>query len=407
MKHNANILFISGVGVGKTETIETLWGKKDVNGIYEVSDEIPGRGIMNFEAIEMSPVLYSFKNFSNEGNWFNEDNTKYLSKADTIVYLLPAKSYGYDREIQFIVEMFSGVIPHIKNIPFVIGITQIEKLKDKEQRSYKNVITSVLDIERYICSLFSRYGLERILSIENIVPFSASKDINLYKLKEKIWDGVISHTNNNKFDETKPTIVVSGKRGCGKSSTLNALFGLTLPVDCAVACTKYPRVMKGTLQYNSKKMEVNIVDLPGIAESIKADMTYYPFYKKYVECANVLLCINQANVRAYKQDEVFYKHLSESETLKPSTSIIIAMNHSDSLFKDFEHLDGVELTDSTEAHPMLNEKIEDMFEANYKHFFVYTHSELSRDCVVPISAYQNWNIDKLKNLIISKIIKHG
>lgn len=405
MKSNANILFIGGVGVGKTETIETLWGQKEVNGIYAVSDEIPGRGIMTFEAIEMPPVLYSFKNFSNEGTWFNDDNTKLLSKADAIVYLLPAKSYGYDREIQFIIELFSLV--HTNDIPFVIGITQIENLKDKEQRSYKNVITSVLDVERYIYSLLFRYGIESVLSIENIVPFSASKNINLYKLKEKIWDGVISHTNDNIFDETKPTIVVSGKRGCGKSSTLNALFGLTLPVDRAVACTKYPRLMKGTLQNNSKQMDFNIVDLPGIAESIKADMTYYPFYKKYVECASVLLCINQANVRAYKQDEVFYKHLSDSETLKPSTSIIIAMNHSDSLFKDFEHLDGIELDDSTETHPMLNEKIEDMFETNYKHFFVHTHPQLSRDCVVPISAYQNWNIDKLKYLIISKINKHG
>lgn len=403
MKSNANILFIGGVGVGKTETIETLWGQKEVNGIYAVSDEIPGRGIMTFEAIEMPPVLYSFKNFSNEGTWFNDDNTKLLSKADAIVYLLPAKSYGYDREFQFITELFSTALVHTNNIPFVIGITQIETLKDKEQRSYKNVITAVLDIERYINSLFFRYGLDKTLSLENIVPISSSKDINLSKLKEKIWDGVISHTNDCIFDEAKPTIVVSGKRGCGKSSTLNALFGLCLPVDRAVACTKYPRVMRGILTNNDNKIEVNIVDLPGIAESIKADMVYYPFYKKYIECANILLCINQANVRAYKQDELFYTHLSKSETLKSSTTIIIAMNHSDSLFKDFEHLDGIELNASTETHPLLKEKIGDMFESNYKHYFNHTHPQLSLDNVIPISAYRNWNIDKLKYLIISNI----
>ena len=403
MKSNANILLIGGVDVGKTETVEALWGKKNKSGIFTVSDEIPGRGIMNFNVVEMPPVLYSFKDFSNDGTWFNNNNINSLSEADAIVFLLPSKSYGYDREMHFVLELFSGHVPQIKQIPFVIGVTQIENLKDKEQRSYKNVVTAVLDVERYINRLFLRYGLEHTLSIENIVPYSSSKDINLSKLKEKIWDGVISHTNDSIFDEAKPTIVVSGKRGCGKSSSLNALFGLNLPVDRAVACTKYPRVMKGTLQNDSKQVEVNIVDLPGIAESIKADMSYYPFYKKYVECANVLLCINQANVRAYKQDEVFYKHLSESEALKPSTSIIIAMNHCDSLFKDFEHLDGIELNDSTEVHPMLKEKIEDMFETNYKHFFVHTHPHLSRDCVVPISAYQKWNIDKLKHLIISNI----
>lgn len=407
MKSNANILFIGGVGVGKSETVNALWIPQNTSSVFAVSDEIPGRGIMNFNVVEMPPVLYSFRDFSNDGSWFNDYTINSLSKADAIVFLLSAKSYGYDREMQFLLKLFSGLVPHIRKIPFVVGITQIESLKDKERRSYKSVITAVLDIERYLNSLFYRFGLEQILSIENIVPFSSSKDINILKLKEKIWDGVISHTNDCIFDEAKPTIVVSGKRGCGKSSTLNALFGLNLPIDRAMACTKYPRVIRGVLQDNNKQIEVNIVDLPGIAESIKADMTYYPFYKKYVECASILLCINQANVRAYMQDEVFYKHLSESETLKSSTSIIIAMNHSDSLFKDFEHLDGIELNDSTEAHPMLDEKIEDMFETNYKHFFVHTHPQLSRECVVPVSAYQNWNIDKLKYLIISKINKHG
>ena len=79
------------------------------------------------------------------------------------------------------------------------------------------------------------------------------------------------------------------------------------------------------------------------------------------------------------------------------------MNHSDSLFKDVEHLDGIELNESTESHPILQEKILDMFDRNYKHYFVSSHPNLSRECVVPISAYHNWNINKLKHLIISKI----
>lgn len=403
MDNQAKIIFIGGSGTGKTGTIRALWGshlRKCENIV--VSDNIPGRGEISFSVVKMPSVVYSLKGYSIDGNWFCYENVKAISEADVIVFVLTANSYGYDNEFKYLTELF---YKHIikQDIPFIIGISMVEKLKDRQSRNYGDVISGVYEIERYVVNMFKRYGINQSLTIDNIVPFSAAKGFNIPQLKAKIWDGVISHTNDTLFDINAPTLIVTGKRGCGKSSTLNALFGLNLPVDKAVACTKYPRVMQAILSINGKQVKLNVVDLPGIAESIKADIDYYPFYKKYVERANVLLCINQANVRAYKQDEIFYEHLSSSGILNSSTAIIIAMNHTDSLFKDDNNPDGINLDTVQENSPILVRKIDDMFEKNYKHFFTASHPDISKECVIPISASCNWHIDLLKNKIISKL----
>lgn len=399
MDDKAKIVFIGGCKTGKTEVIKKIWHVTDFSKIvHNVSDDVPGRGNMEFSVIEMPSVLYTFKSYGYglKECWFTEENRNIISNADAIVFLIQAKSFGYEKEFCFLSEMFKNCGLKNRQIPFIIGISKIDDLKSEGDEHRKNMISDILNLERYICNLITRYDLDAIFSIDDIIPFSAYEDVYIEQLKEKIWGGVISHTNGSLYDENKPTLVVSGKRGCGKSSTLNALFGLDLPIDRAVACTKYPRVMKAVVKSGEENLEINIVDLPGIAESLKADMKYYPFYKHYIEKADVLLCLNQANVRAYTQDETFYKYLSESGTLNPKTSILIAMNHCDTLFKDKEHLDGIELNTISIDNAILKEKIDDMFEKNYKHFFVKTHPQLSKECVIPISASNNWNIDKLR-----------
>lgn len=407
MNQNANILWIGGPGTGKSETIKKMWGIKPQKiETMEFSEEIPGRGVMQLSVTEMPSVVYSLKNYAPDKTWFNESTLRLLREADAIVFVLTAKSYGYEHEFQFLVEL-TKQMPKDKNLPIIIAVSKLEQLRCTVSNSYKDVISSVLGLERYISRLVIKYELQDKVSLNNIVPFSASKDINLMMLRENIWNSVISHTNDIVFDPTSPTIVVSGKRGCGKSSTLNALFGFDLPVDKSVACTKYPRLMTATLKFKGNSLKINIVDLPGIAESMRADMDYYPFYKKYIELADVLLCMNQANVRAYTQDEQFYIHLEKSGSLKPRTEIIIAMNHCDSLFKDEQNMDGVDLQTITLDNCILKDKINDMFERNYKRYFHETHPNLSRDCVVPISASNSWNIELLKDIIISKILKYG
>lgn len=407
MNPNASILWIGGPGTGKSETIKKMWGIKPQKfETMEFSEEIPGRGVMLLSATEMPSVVYSFKNYALDGAWFNESTLGLIQEADAIVFVLTAKSYGYEQEFQFLVEL-TKQMSEDKNIPIIIAISKLEQLRYTASNSYKDIISAVLGLERYISRLVIKYELQGKVSLNDIVPFSASKDINLMMLRENIWNSVISHTNDIVFDPTSPTIVVAGKRGCGKSSTLNALFGFDLPVDKSVACTKYPRVMTATLTSKGVSSKVNVVDLPGIAESMKADMDYYPFYKKYIELADVLLCMNQANVRAYTQDEHFYTNLEKSGSLKPTTEIVIAMNHCDSLFKDEQNMDGVDLQTITLENGTLKDKISDMFEKNYKRYFHKTHPNLSRDCVVPISAFNRWNIELLQNLIISKIAKHG
>lgn len=277
MSQSASILWIGGPGTGKSETIKKLWGiKLQKVETKEFSEEIPGRGLMQLSTTEMPSVVYSLKNYAPKKTWFNENALELLRKADAIIFVLTAKSYGYEQEFQFLIEL-TKLLPEGKDIPLIIAISKLEQLKYTASNSYKEVISAVLKLERYISRLVIKFELQGKVSLNDIVPFSASKDINLMMLREKIWNSVISHTNDIVFNPTLPTIVVSGKRGCGKSSTLNALFGFDLPVDKSIACTKYPRVMTATLTSKDYSSKVNVVDLPGIAESMKADMDYYPF----------------------------------------------------------------------------------------------------------------------------------
>ena len=145
--------------------------------------------------------------------------------------------------------------------------------------------------------------------ISNVIPFSYIVDWQLQNLKNAIIEGVIKRHNELVFDKKCPTVVFIGKTGCGKSSTINTLCDTDLPVDGAVACTKFPIVINKEFLYGKCIKRINIIDLPGIAESLEANILYTDYYNKYIKAANVVVCLSQANTRAYKQDEDFYTEL--------------------------------------------------------------------------------------------------
>jgi len=84
-----NIVFIGGCGVGKTTTIQKLWGK-NIDNNQIISENIKGRGVMTFNVIETDSILFSISE-----NWSeNKNNIGYLQNANTIVMVLPAVAYG-------------------------------------------------------------------------------------------------------------------------------------------------------------------------------------------------------------------------------------------------------------------------------------------------------------------------
>ena len=395
MKQNHNkkntypiVSFIGGVEEGKSSLIRALFKKRKE--MFLVSENIPGRGCMNFYVEELPPIISSLSD-----KWINnKENISSVKKSDTIVYLLPSKTFGYDEEIAALLE-----IKQINPLAHVIIVcTKIDLLYTK-QTPTKDFVEEILQTERTIIDSYQHFIGK--ISISDVVMVSSRKRYNLEILRERIWNNIIEKNNDDIFDSTIPTLVLSGKRGCGKSSTLNMLFNLNLPVNMATACTKYPRVMHIETQYGSEKIVFNLVDLPGIAESINADMSYSNFYKKYIEKADVLLCLTQADTRAYLQDQIFYTQLVNNRLITNNTHVLLGINQVDLLFKTFDNPDGIDLNSIEDNNLLLAEKIDDFYSI-YKELF-HAFKNISRENVIAFSAYHKWNLDKLYKCIINHL----
>jgi predicted GTPase len=199
------------------------------------------------------------------------------------------------------------------------------------------------------------------------------------------------------------TVVFFGKTGAGKSSTLNALFGLALATDPAVACTSKPQVTLLDPDEDSGLPDepVRVVDMPGIAESLRAEDLYQPYYEKWVPQADSLVWVTQADTRAYKRDQLYLMKLLP--LLRPGLQLIVALNRVDDLGVD----EGDESFNTALRRPsaaqlaVLPEKISDVYGV-FKE--ILGEAVLfDRSHIVPYTARYGWGLEKLKIAILKGV----
>ncbi|WP_421795399.1 GTPase [Haliscomenobacter sp.] len=193
--------------------------------------------------------------------------------------------------------------------------------------------------------------------------------------------------------DNKITISVFGKRGVGKSSTLNTLFNLNFDTDAAIACTveSSSKIIQNTFGGNFEELE--IVDLPGIGEGYGSDEIYMPFYQEVIPRTDTLLWITQANVRAYKHDQVMFNKISHM--LKPNINFVFGANKSDELIKSEFHLETVTFNDleKYKDDEVFKEKTNDIisvFSVMFNNKFSFSEANI---CYY--SSHFNWNITNL------------
>ena len=414
MKNNKpNVVIIGGIETGKTSTIQMLWEESVTsynleNGIHEfgISEMLEGRDIVDFNVYELPRINYT------SSEWINKEGVREcLESTDVILYILTCDEVAISSRRTYIEQMFDHINLK-KDVVFLIGFGMADWLlfpksaqaftetEQQPELSAVSVLLKTVNLVHSEFSMFSKY--DGTFNVASIIPYSNYLEWNLDELKHQIWNGLVLNINNQIFDDSIPTIVLSGKTGCGKTSTINALWDKNLATNRVASCTKFPAVMRITDNFNGKEIEFNLVDLPGIAESLEANSLYRDFYYQFINKASLLLCLTQADRRAYKQDQLFYTELISKDILRKNQKVVLGINQADLLFKDSEHLDGVDLATIESTNPILVDKIEDLYENIFADIFT-DFDNVTKDSVAIYSVLQNWNLDNLKNKLYSLI----
>jgi uncharacterized protein len=112
-----------------------------------------------------------------------------------------------------------------------------------------------------------------------------------------------------RYANAKPPVIgVVGLSGVGKSSTINRMFGTTLPISHTVACTKALSVNDFELNLREgpaagQRVRLRVVDAPGLGESISTDPAYLQMYEAHLAACDVVLWIFSATNRAMILDQ--------------------------------------------------------------------------------------------------------
>jgi small GTP-binding protein len=218
-----------------------------------------------------------------------------------------------------------------------------------------------------------------------------NKDFNAWieklpsEAKNKLQSGL------NKAFDYEPKVAIFGKTGVGKSSLTNALFGKeACPVHDVEACTRNPQEVFMKLDGDSKG--IKLLDVPGIGESSERDEEYFRLYAEILKDADMVLWVLKGDDRTFTSDEEFYKTcmIPYIEKGKP---FVVAVNQVDKI-EPFREWD------------MENHKPGPIQEGNIAKKIIYVAKQFGNlpvSQVVPVSANERYNLDKLTLTLVDKL----
>lgn len=140
----------------------------------------------------------------------------------------------------------------------------------------------------------------------------------------KITD-TLKHKMN---DEAPPKIALIGQCGVGKSSTINALFNAGRPTSHFEPCTQDAESTIVT----TNKGKIEIYDMPGLGEGIKADKRHIQTYKKILPIVDVAVWIITAGDRQFKMMQESILQISSATNNDYLKKIIFAINKADIMY---------------------------------------------------------------------------
>lgn len=125
-----------------------------------------------------------------------------------------------------------------------------------------------------------------------------------------------------------PKVAIIGKSGVGKSTTINALFGL----DEKVSHTTH-----GTTEASKQIIELpqggklEVIDMPGLGEDIELDEEYAKIYEQTLPKADVVVYIIQGNLKALTEDQKILRDIVEKVMVNLKSRLVVGLNQVDKI----------------------------------------------------------------------------
>lgn len=125
-----------------------------------------------------------------------------------------------------------------------------------------------------------------------------------------------------------PKVVIIGKAGVGKTTTVNNLFNASFKVSHSVAGTSEAQLKAVELAGGGK---LDVIDMPGLGECIESDAVYEKIYREILPTADVVLYIIQANERVLAEDQRILEEVVLDSAADLGERIVIGLNQVDKI----------------------------------------------------------------------------
>ncbi len=132
-------------------------------------------------------------------------------------------------------------------------------------------------------------------------------------------------------EEKPPKIAIIGQAGAGKSSTINALFGTSLPVGHVGACTTEEAELRVEAQtVDGANGVITVFDMPGLGDDPDLDCAEYKqLYNQVLSECDVAVWVINAASRAMGYDKQMIRDVVAPSQDQLTSRLVIGLNQVD------------------------------------------------------------------------------